>query len=160
MRISLLIAILIICLAAVAGAETFPEYMSSRSAATTPPGTTDRLLIRQDSVLKMISPTALERVVTGGTCSSTYNVNPANGSHITLTLNGACQIGVTSLAAGQGFILYLTQSSTVPPTFTSEYKWQAGTAPSWSASATKYDVISCVSPDGAKLVCGAMIDVR
>ena len=101
-----------------------------------------------------------ETVTAGGTCSTSYNVDPTAGTMINLTLNGACQIGVTNLAAGHSFTVYLTQSSTTAPTFTSAYKWAAGTAPTWSTSATKYDTIACGSPDGTKLICAAVIDGR
>lgn len=102
----------------------------------------------------------LETVVAGGTCSTSYNVNPTNGSMINLTLSGACEIGVTSLAAGHSFTIKLTQSSTTTPTFTAAYKWPSATAPSWSASATKYDIIACASFDGSTLQCNGIVDVR
>jgi hypothetical protein len=101
-----------------------------------------------------------DNVVNAGTCSTSYNINVANGSQVTLTLNGACQIGVSSLLAGQGFILYLTQTATTEPTFTSVFKWAGGSTPTFSTSATKYDTVSCASPDGVKLICGAVIDAR
>ena len=101
-----------------------------------------------------------ETVTSGGTCSTSYNVDPTAGTMITLSLNGACQIGVTSLAAGYSFTLYLTQLSTTAPTFTTAYKWDSGAPPPWSVTATKYDTVFCTSPDGTKLVCGAIIDGR
>jgi hypothetical protein len=102
----------------------------------------------------------LETVKANGTCSTSINIDPTLGGIQTLTLSGACAIGVTNLAAGQSFTLKLTQSSTTAPTFTSVYKWPAGTAPAWSASATKYDVLSCYSDDGTTLSCNGMVDVR
>jgi len=160
---NVLMLILIMALVAgpVAAADiTFPAYLASRSAATTPPGTADRLLILQGGLAKLIPATGLETVVAGGNCSGVYDINPANGGTITLTLNGACRIGVTGLTAGQSFILYLTQAGTTAPTFSSEFKWAGGAVPTWSASATKYDTASCASPDGLKLICGAIIDAR
>jgi hypothetical protein len=102
----------------------------------------------------------LETVKANGTCSTSINIDPTLGGIQTLTLSGACAIGVTNLAAGQSFTLKLTQSSTTAPTFTSAYKWPAGTAPAWSTSATKYDLISCQSDDGTTLFCNGMVDVR
>lgn len=102
----------------------------------------------------------IETVVAGGTCATAYNVNPTNGSMVNLTLNGTCAIGVTALATGHSFLIKLTQSSTVAPTFTAAYKWPAATAPTWSTSATKYDMIACASLDGSTLQCNGLIDVR
>lgn len=161
MRITAAILLLFLTAVPVMADKEFPTYLSGQSQATTPPASTDRIPILQSGpVVKLIAPTQLERVVTGGTCSTSYTVNPATGGSITLTLNGACEIGVTNLTAGQGFTLYLTQSATTAPTFTSAYKWALGTAPTWSATATKYDTVSCASPDGVKLICGAVIDAR
>ena len=101
-----------------------------------------------------------DAIVAGGTCSTSYNVAPANGAQVTLTLDGACTIGVTGLAAGDSFLLYLTQSGTTVPAFTSAFKWAGGIAPTWSTTAGKYDTVSCGSPDGVKLICGAVIDAR
>jgi hypothetical protein len=102
----------------------------------------------------------VETVVAGGTCSSTYNIDATTGTMFTLTLNGACTIGVTNLAAGQSFTVKLTQSSTTAPTFAAAYKWPSGTAPTWSTTATKYDVFACASFDGSTLQCTSMLDVR
>jgi hypothetical protein len=98
--------------------------------------------------------------VAAGTCSGSYNVNPANGGQMTLTLNGACTIGVTGLAPFDSFILYLTQAGTTAPTFTAAFKWSGGTAPNWSTTAGKYDLLTCGSPDGVKLICSPLIDAR
>ncbi len=106
------------------------------------------------------STQVVETVTAGGTCSTSYNVDPTAGTMINLTLNGACAIGVTSLAAGHSFTIKLTQSSTTLPTFTSAYKWTTATTPTFSSSATKYDMIACVSLDGTTLDCNALVDVR
>lgn len=102
----------------------------------------------------------LETVVAGGTCSTTYTVDPTTGSMFNVTLNGACSLAVTNLAAGHSFTIKLTQSATTAPTFTSAYKWTTATTPTFSTSATKYDMIACVSLDGTTLDCNALIDVR
>ncbi len=108
-----------------------------------------------------MSPTqVLETVIAGGTCSTSYNFDPTTGTMLNLTLNGACAIGVTNLAAGHSFTIKLTQSSTVAPTFTSAYKWALATPPTWSTSATKYDMVACVSLDGTTLDCSGIVDVR
>jgi hypothetical protein len=101
-----------------------------------------------------------ETVKANGTCSTSINLDPTLGGMHTLTLNGACAIGVTNLAVGQSFTVKLTQSSTTSPTFTSAYKWPSATPPTWSTSATKYDVLSCYSDDGTTLLCNGMVDVR
>ncbi|OFZ20240.1 MAG: hypothetical protein A2X94_15305 [Bdellovibrionales bacterium GWB1_55_8] len=101
-----------------------------------------------------------ETVVAAGTCATSYSINPNNGTMLTLTLNGACQLGITALAAGHSFSIWLSQSSTVAPTFTSEFKWPGGTTPVWSTTAGKKDVIVCASFDGITLTCNGMIDVR
>ena len=100
-----------------------------------------------------------ETVVSAGTCVTSYNINPASGTMINLTLSGACNITATSLAVGQSFTLYLTQASTTAPTFSSAFKWiTAGVQPAWSTSATKYDTVACSSPDGTKLMCAGGAD--
>jgi hypothetical protein len=102
-----------------------------------------------------------DTVVAGGTCSTTYTPDLNAGSMFTLTLNGACAIANPSnLAAGQYFSIRLTQSSTTAPTWGTNFKWAGGTAPTWSSSATKYDVVSCASFNGTSLECAAIIDVR
>ncbi len=106
------------------------------------------------------STQVVETVVAGGTCSTTYTVDPTTGTMFNVTLNGACSFAVTNLAAGHSFTIKITQSATTSPTFTSAYKWASATAPTWSASATKYDIVACVSLDGSTLDCSAVIDVR
>jgi hypothetical protein len=101
-----------------------------------------------------------ETVVTGGTCSTTYTPDLTAGSMFTLTLNGACNIANPTLAAGESFTIKLTQSSTTAPTWGNAFKWAAGTAPTWSTSATKYDIVACVSFEGTALQCSGLIDVR
>lgn len=101
-----------------------------------------------------------ETTVAAGTCSTSYNVDPTLGSIINLTLSGACTIGVTNLAAGHSFTLNLTQSSTTAPVLSSAYKFPGGSLPTFSTSATKFDTLACESPDGTKLICGSLIDVR
>ena len=105
------------------------------------------------------SKSVTETPKANGTCSTSIDLDADYGVH-TLTLSGACAIGVTNLTAGESFTVRLTQSSTTAPTFTSAFKWTAGTAPTWSTSATKYDDLSCVSYDGTTLSCGALVDVR
>jgi hypothetical protein len=107
------------------------------------------------------TPAITETVISGGTCSTSYTPDLTAGTMWTLTLNGACKLNnPTGIAAGKSFTIKLTQSSTTAPTFDTDYKWAAGTAPTWSTSATKYDVISCVSFEGTALQCGGLIDVR
>ena len=102
-----------------------------------------------------------ETVIPGGSCSTSYTPNLNNGTMFTLTLSGACALNSpTGLAAGKSFTVKLTQSSTVAPTFNAVYKWAAGTAPTWSVTATKYDVFSCASFDGSTLQCAGIIDAR
>jgi hypothetical protein len=101
-----------------------------------------------------------ETVVAGGTCSTSYNIDPTTGTMFTLTLSGACTIGVTNLAAGQSFVVKLTQSSTTAPSFSATFKWPAAVQPTWSTTATKYDVLACASFDGSTLQCNGMIDLR
>ena len=101
-----------------------------------------------------------ETVVTGGTCSTSYTPDLTAGSLFTLTLNGACAINNPTLAAGESFMIKLTQSSTTAPTWGNVFKWPAGTAPTWSTSATKYDVVACVCFEGTALQCSGIVDVR
>ncbi len=108
-----------------------------------------------------VNPTQfVETVVAGGTCSTTYTVDPTTGTMFNVTLSGACSFAVTNLAAGHSFTIKITQSSTTLPTFTSAYKWATATTPTFSNSATKYDMVACVSLDGTTLDCSAIIDVR
>jgi hypothetical protein len=102
-----------------------------------------------------------ETVVPGGSCSTSYTPDLTTGTMFTLTLNGACKINnPTGIAAGKSFTIKLTQSSTVAPTVDTDYKFQTATAPTWSTSATKYDILSCASYEGTALQCAALIDVR
>ncbi len=106
------------------------------------------------------STQTVETVVAGGTCSTTYTVDPTTGTMFNVTLNGACSFAVTNLVAGHSFTIKITQSATTAPTFTSAYKWTTATTPTFSTSATKYDMIACVSLDGTTLDCSALVDVR
>lgn len=101
-----------------------------------------------------------ETVVAGTTCSTSYNVNPTNGTGVNLYLNGACTIGSTNVATGDSFTIYLTQLGTTAPTFGSEYKWVNGTVPTFSTTATKDDTVVCSAKTSTKLICGALIDNR
>jgi hypothetical protein len=102
-----------------------------------------------------------ETVVAGGTCSTSYTPDLSAGSMFTLTLNGDCTItNPSNLTAGQSFIIKLTQSGATAPTWGTNYKWPAGTTPTWSTSATKYDAVACVSFDGTSLQCNGLVDVR
>lgn len=105
--------------------------------------------------------TPLPSVISGGTCSTSYTPDLAIGDTYTLILNGACKFNnPTNLVAGKSFVIYITQSGTTRPTFDTAYKWESGSAPTFSSSATKYDMLCCTSFDGTTLQCGAMIDVR
>ena len=101
-----------------------------------------------------------ETVVAGGTCSTSYAIDPTIGTMFNLTLSGACALSVSNLAAGQSFTVKLTQTSTTAPTFSAAFTWPAGTQPAWSVAATKYDVIACASFDGTTLQCTTMLDLR
>ena len=92
----------------------------------------------------------------GSACSTSYNVNPVNGKIQKLVLSGACAIGVTSLVAGQSFIIKLSQTASTQPTFTSAFKWPANTTPTFSTT-TAFDTINCFSYDGTYLNCTASI---
>lgn len=102
-----------------------------------------------------------EPIVPGGTCSTSYTIDPSASTLFTLTLNGACAIGATNLAAGQSFMVRLTQSSTTAPTFTGGvFVWASGTAPTWSTTATKYDEFSCIVWSTSVVSCSGRVDVR
>ena len=101
-----------------------------------------------------------EKVVTGGTCSTTYNLTAANGGIVTLTLNGACNIVPATPVAGQAFVIQLTQSSTVAPTFDSSMKWSGATQPTWSTSSTKYDMVGCTAFGTSAWWCNGLVDIR
>lgn len=116
-----------------------------------------------ETLAPKVNPTLtapVETVVPGGNCSISYTPDLTAGSIFTLTLNGACQIANPTLAAGESFTIKLTQSATTAPTWGNAFKWASGTAPIWSVSATKYDIVSCVSFEGTALQCAGIIDVR
>jgi len=127
-----------VTLASLTGTETFTNKTLTKPTLTAP----------------------LETEIPGGTCSTNYTIDPTTGTQFTLTLNGACQLKVTNLAATHSFVLYLTQSSTTAPTFDTPFKWASGTVPTFSTSATKYDTVACSSPDGTTLICNAIVDAR
>jgi hypothetical protein len=133
---------------------------SSAGAATyTQPITNDSKVCRtgDGTVGPCVNPA--ETVKADGTCSTSKAIDIALGSMHTLTLNGACAISFSNIVAGKLVSVKLTQSSTVAPTFTGA-TWAGGTAPTWSTSATKYDVFTCISFDGSTLQCQGFVDVR
>jgi hypothetical protein len=95
-----------------------------------------------------------------GTCSTSWTPNFTVADSFTLILSGACTINNPTIVAGRFFSVKMTQSSTVAPTFDTAFKWSGGTTPTWSTSATKYDLVACVSYDGTTFSCNALIDVR
>ncbi len=95
-----------------------------------------------------------------GTCSTSKVLDIDTYKQFTMALNGTCAISVSGLASTKSFIIYLTQNGSTAPTFSSEFKWAGGVTPSFSTSAGMYDTVACASPDGAKLICSAVIDAR
>jgi hypothetical protein len=95
-----------------------------------------------------------ETVVTGGTCSTSYAINPANGTIFTLTLSGACQLTYASPVAGTSFMVKLSQSSTTAPTFGSTLVFS--TTPAWSSTSGKVDRFACVCETSSYCGCVAV----
>lgn len=121
-------------------------------------GTAGRYCV-EESVLGVHGLNTCSKVIAGGTCSTTYLVDPLLGNMFTLTLNGACAIGVQNLAVGQEFAVKLTQSASTAPIFANTiYQWAGGAVPSFSTTATN-DLFHCRSFDGTTLQCTANINV-
>jgi hypothetical protein len=95
--------------------------------------------------------------VDGGVCATTYNLNPANGDIFNLTLNGACNIIPANPIAGQSFILEITQSSIVAPTFYSLVTWPSGTQPTWSTTVGEHDLVACVAFGTSAWFCNGLV---
>jgi len=100
-----------------------------------------------------VTPTA------GGTQSAggTYTPNFGTSNSVTLTF-GAGNLTIanpTNIAAGQAYVIALTQDATGSRTVTwgADYKWAGGTAPTLSTAANAKDVISCWTDTASTVNC-------
>ena len=96
-------------------------------------------------------------------CSSTVTPDITNGTIFTVTINSGTACGIANpaaITAGMSFSVKITHSSTGVLNLGSAYKFPGGTVPTWSTTATKYDVLSCASFEGTALQCNGLVDVR
>jgi len=78
-----------------------------------------------------------------GTCATSASVNTDYGRHY-VTLSGACSIGLNNLTADESWTLELIQTSGgVNPAFSSNYKFENGTAPDMTTIGTY--LVACQS---------------
>ncbi len=103
-----------------------------------------------------------EKLISGttgfpSTCSTSQSIDPTTGTEFSQTLNGACAYDIANLATGQSFILFMSQTSTTAPTFSSKFVWQNGTTPTFSTTTHKDTVFCAAMPDGAHVLCSASV---
>jgi len=95
----------------------------------------------------LINPTItnyVESVVTIGNTSTAKTIDLTNGTVQTATLTGSCTFTMPTATAGKSFILIL---STGAGSFTSTFtgvKWPGGTAPTITATASRWDILTFV----------------
>ena len=86
-----------------------------------------------------------EATVAIGNSGTSKTISLANGTFQTVTLTGSCTFTMPTATAGQSFILkILTGAGSFTATFTS-VKWPGGTAPTITATASKYDLVSFIA---------------
>jgi hypothetical protein len=125
--------------------------------ATTTPGTGVATLLTGTSSgtggpAGTINPTLTgytEATVAIGNSGTSQTLSLVNGTFQTVTMTGNCTFTMPTATAGQSFILkVLTGAGGFTGTFTS-VKWSGGTAPTLTATASKYDLISFVADGSA-----------
>lgn len=86
-----------------------------------------------------------EGVVSIGNSGTSKTISLADGTFQTCTLTGNCTFTMPTATAGKSFILkVLTGAGSYTAAFTG-VKWAGGTAPTITAAASKYDLISFVA---------------
>jgi hypothetical protein len=101
--------------------------------------------------------------VAGGNVTGTVTPNANLANDWTYTLTGNITLANPSnIRAGQTFNFLLTQDGTGSRTITlgSSYKFTGATAPTWSTTASRSDLLSCRSFTTTFMACSAAIDVR
>jgi len=89
--------------------------------------------------------TYTEGVVVIGNSGTSQTISLTNGTFQTVTLTGNCTFTMPTATAGKSFFLkVMTGSGGFTADFTS-VKWPAGTAPTITAAASKYDLISFIA---------------
>jgi len=97
------------------------------------------------------------------TDAATISWNADSGNMATVTLGGNRTMAApTNLKAGGSYSLTVTQDGTGSRTITwnSVFKWASGTAPTLTTTASRTDLITCISNDGTNLLCNALLDIR
>jgi hypothetical protein len=84
--------------------------------------------------------------ITADTDASTITFNMATSDKHSVTLGANRTLAVSNDQIGQGFVLFITQDGTGSRTVTwwSGIKWQGGTTPTLTTTATKTDVFSFI----------------
>lgn len=86
-----------------------------------------------------------EGVVAIGNSGTSQTLALTNGTFQTVTLTGNCTFTMPTATAGKSFILkILTGAGSYTAAFTG-VKWSGGTAPTITATASKYDIVSFVA---------------
>ena len=116
--------------AAIAGTD----YVAPSSAVT---WTSTQVYQAQQSFQSSIVETPLVASVTG-----TYTITERTQHDLTMT--GNTTFTFPSLAAGKQFTMWLNQDVTGSrvPTLPSTVRWSGGTAPTWTTTASKTDIVS------------------
>jgi hypothetical protein len=85
-----------------------------------------------------------------GNTASTYTINWDNGNIQKITLTGATSFSANSITDGTTYILKVQQDAVGgrTATWSSQFKWSNGTAPTLSVGANAVDIITFVAMDG------------
>jgi hypothetical protein len=103
-----------------------------------------KVIIENDGDL-VLSAGYTEGVVSIGNSGTTQTLALTSGTFQTVTLTGNCVFTMPAATAGKSFVLkVLTGAGSYTGTFTG-VKWAGGTAPTITATASRYDLISFIA---------------
>lgn len=106
------------------------------------------------------NPAITTQTLTDG---ATVNWDANSGNIAVLTLGGNRTMAApTNLKTGGTYALRVNQDGTGSRTITwnSVFKWSGATAPTLTTTASRADLITCISTDGTNLLCSSILDVR
>ena len=128
---------------------TTPSSANLLAALTTSTGTGNNVFATSPTLTTPTLTGYVESVVAIGNSGTSQTLSLANGTFQTVTMTGNCTFTMPTATAGQSFILkVLTGAGSYTGTFTS-VKWSGGTAPTLTATASKYDLVSFVADGSA-----------
>ena len=122
------------------------DTLTGNRTYTLPDATgTVSLVANAETLLNKTLTNPLESVVSIGNSGTTQTLALTNGTFQTVTLTGNCTFTMPTATAGSSFFLkVLTGAGGFTATFTG-VKWPASTAPTITATASRYDLLSFVA---------------